>query len=50
MVDTIFAQATAVGKAGLAVIRVSGPAAFSAVAALAGGTAGVSPGLAAVAA
>jgi tRNA modification GTPase len=36
MVETIFAQATAIGKAGLAVIRISGPRAFVAAAALAG--------------
>jgi tRNA modification GTPase len=37
MADTIFAQATPAGRAGIAVIRVSGPAAFAAVAGLAGG-------------
>jgi tRNA modification GTPase len=36
MSDTIFAQATARGRAGIAVIRISGPRAFSALAALAG--------------
>ncbi len=36
MGDTIFAQATAVGRAGLAVIRISGPEAFAAVARIAG--------------
>lgn len=34
--DTIFAQATARGKAGVAVVRVSGPRAFEAASALAG--------------
>lgn len=34
MADTIFAQATARGRAGVAIIRVSGPAAYPAVAAL----------------
>ncbi len=34
--DTIFAQATARGKAGVAVIRISGPLAWSAAQALAG--------------
>ncbi len=34
--DTIFAQATAAGKAGLAIVRVSGPRAVSAAEALAG--------------
>ncbi|MFO1141242.1 MAG: tRNA uridine-5-carboxymethylaminomethyl(34) synthesis GTPase MnmE [Amaricoccus sp.] len=33
--DTIFAQATAPGRAGIAVVRISGPRAFEAVAALA---------------
>src|SRR5690554_6281306 len=33
--DTIFAQATARGKSGVAVVRVSGPKAFEAVSALA---------------
>lgn len=36
MTDTIFAQATAVGRAGIAVIRISGPRAFLAVESLAG--------------
>ena len=36
MGDTIFAQATAVGRAGLAIIRLSGPAAFAAAADVAG--------------
>ncbi|MDG2339708.1 MAG: hypothetical protein P8L32_00735, partial [Paracoccaceae bacterium] len=34
--DTIFALATAQGKAGVAIIRVSGPEAFSAFRALCG--------------
>ena len=34
--DTIFAEATARGRAGVSVIRISGPAAFAAAAALAG--------------
>ena len=34
--DTIFALATAAGKAGVAVIRVSGPRAFAACAVIAG--------------
>jgi tRNA modification GTPase len=34
--DTIFALATARGKAGVAVIRISGPQAFAAASALAG--------------
>jgi tRNA modification GTPase len=34
--DTIFAQATARGRSGIAVIRISGPRAFAALAALAG--------------
>lgn len=36
MTDTIFAQATAVGRAGIAVIRISGPRAFDVAEALAG--------------
>ncbi len=36
MTDTIFAQASARGRAGVAVIRISGPSAFSVVEALAG--------------
>ena len=36
MGDTIFAQATAVGRAGLAIIRISGPAALAAAAGIAG--------------
>jgi tRNA modification GTPase len=36
MVDTIFAQATAPGRAGIAVVRLSGPRAFEAAAVLAG--------------
>lgn len=36
MSDTIFAEATALGKAGVAVVRLSGPQAHSAVRALAG--------------
>ena len=37
MADTIFAQATAPGRAGVAVIRISGPEAFAAAPRLAGG-------------
>jgi tRNA modification GTPase len=36
MGDSIFAQATAAGRAGLAIVRVSGPEAFAAVGAMAG--------------
>ena len=36
MIDTIFAQATAPGRSGIAVIRVSGPLALDAAATLAG--------------
>jgi tRNA modification GTPase len=36
VIDTIFAQATASGRAGVAVVRLSGPRAFEAAAALAG--------------
>src|SRR5690242_3155414 len=36
MVDTIFAQATAPGRAGIAVVRLSGPRALEAATALAG--------------
>jgi tRNA modification GTPase len=36
MTDTIFARATAAGRAGIAVVRISGPAAMSALGALSG--------------
>ena len=39
--DTIYALATAPGKAGVAIIRVSGPSAFSAAEALTGGAVGI---------
>src|SRR5690349_4298231 len=36
MIDTIFAQATPPGRSGIAIVRLSGPRAFEAAAALAG--------------